>query len=232
MDAVWVEKRPRRVLTHEQKIAFVLLCVLGGGGVILGILSFGANVRRPFETQLARYTGEQILTGSQLEAREREAQKTRDSDKDGLSDYDELYVYKTSAYLADSDSDGTDDRTEVFAGTDPNCPTGRDCGNYVLSPEATGARPLPPAPQDNSVKGLLNLQPSSPQEIFEYLEGLSNDQIRQILIQQGVPEEDVNKLTDEELRELVNKAILELNAQAAAAEAANAPQETQPAPNP
>ncbi|MCW8923896.1 MAG: RHS domain-containing protein [Gammaproteobacteria bacterium] len=42
-----------------------------------------------------------------------------DSDGDGISDYDEIYVYGTSHLLADSDGDGIDDRLEINLGSDP-----------------------------------------------------------------------------------------------------------------
>lgn len=51
-----------------------------------------------------------------------EQAKTKDTDQDGLSDYDELYIYSTSPYLMDSDSDEITDKQEVDEGTDPNCP--------------------------------------------------------------------------------------------------------------
>src|SRR3989344_2262751 len=43
----------------------------------------------------------------------------KDSDQDGLSDYDELYLYGTSPYLPDSDSDGVSDKREIATGADP-----------------------------------------------------------------------------------------------------------------
>ena len=57
--------------------------------------------------------------------------KTKDTDADGLNDWDEIYVYKTSPYIADSDSDGYLDGYEIQAKTDPNCPHGQDCGAAI-----------------------------------------------------------------------------------------------------
>jgi hypothetical protein len=44
---------------------------------------------------------------------------SQDSDNDGLSDYDEIHVYGTDPYKADTDGDGRSDGEEVLAGTDP-----------------------------------------------------------------------------------------------------------------
>ncbi|KKQ80374.1 MAG: Ig domain-containing protein [Parcubacteria group bacterium GW2011_GWC2_38_7] len=53
--------------------------------------------------------------------------KQRDTDEDGINDFDELYIYQTSPYLSDSDSDGTSDLDEIKAQEDPNCPKGQNC---------------------------------------------------------------------------------------------------------
>jgi len=46
--------------------------------------------------------------------------KNIDSDGDGLSDYEEIYIYKTDPYNQDSDGDGLSDYEEVMIfGTDP-----------------------------------------------------------------------------------------------------------------
>lgn len=71
----------------------------------------------------------------------------RDTDGDGLTDADELNLYKTSPYITDSDSDGLADKQEVDNKTDPNCPVGQTCtsANFVsgndsiLSPGTGGS---------------------------------------------------------------------------------------------
>ena len=45
--------------------------------------------------------------------------QTRDSDGDGISDYDEVFVYDADPWLPDSDGDGLTDAEEIAAGTDP-----------------------------------------------------------------------------------------------------------------
>ncbi|MFA6551789.1 MAG: hypothetical protein WCV41_04660, partial [Patescibacteria group bacterium] len=78
-------------------------------------------------------TGQQLTAEEIAGLRENKADgnvdvlRTQDTDKDGLSDYDELYFYNTSPYLEDTDSDGIADKTEIEKGQDPNCPLGQEC---------------------------------------------------------------------------------------------------------
>lgn len=45
---------------------------------------------------------------------------TRDSDNDGITDYDEVVLYKTDPFSADTDKDGFTDQAEILGGFDPN----------------------------------------------------------------------------------------------------------------
>jgi len=44
----------------------------------------------------------------------------KDSDKDGISDYDEIHLYNTNPFAADTDGDGYIDSVEIALGYDPN----------------------------------------------------------------------------------------------------------------
>ncbi|WP_297961107.1 hypothetical protein [uncultured Ruminococcus sp.] len=59
---------------------------------------------------------------------------TPDTDLDGPSDYDEIYVYGTDPLVADSDEDGIDDGSEIKLGLDPNDPAtnGVPDGEYAV----------------------------------------------------------------------------------------------------
>ena len=51
---------------------------------------------------------------------------TADFDGDGISDYDEVFVYETDPWLADSDGDGLSDGEEIGWGTNP-----LDLGDFI-----------------------------------------------------------------------------------------------------
>jgi hypothetical protein len=114
--------------------------------------------------------------------------QNQDTDMDGLSDYDEINIYKTSPYLPDSDSDGYLDGEEVKNGENPNCPVGQTCGLAFPAESAT-----------------------SPEELSD----LSVEEIRQILLKQGViKEEDLSKIDDQTLRNLYLETLNETEAKA------------------
>ncbi len=187
-----------------------------------------------------------------------ESLQEKDTDNDGLSDYDELYVLKTSPYIADSDSDGISDFTESERGSDPNCPEGETCGaalptsNTNLSTltdeifsdldPATAISGLPDAsdltPEElrsalrevgvsdtdlDSVSDddLLQLYQEvideestdssdlSPTLTYEELQAFTPDQIRTIMIENGVPESTLDQVDDDTLRQIFLESLAE-----------------------
>ncbi len=207
--------RPPRALSAEQKFAFVLLMFLGFGGFFFGFKSFGANLARPIQEQIAALaTGQPYLTSEQREAQALEESKTKDTDSDGLVDYDELYVYKTSPYVSDSDSDGYDDKQEVFSGNNPNCPEGKDCGSFVTGSEEVGENGA-------SVEGLIqglgedqllqagSVQFDSPEDVEAFFKSATVEQIRAALLEAGMSQEELDSIDDQTLQDYLNGALEE-----------------------
>jgi len=112
-------------------------------------------------------------------------QQASDTDQDGLSDYDELYLYYTSPYLEDSDSDGFSDFEEIQKNYDPNCPQGTVC-------QASGA------PSSNT---------NTASDFFDQFANLSDEELRQMLISQGMSEAEVNKLDQATLRQVFEDSL-------------------------
>lgn len=144
---------------------------------------------------------------------EDEQLRIQDSDLDGLSDYEELKVYGTSPFIADTDSDGISDADEVKAGTDPNCPAGKNCFG-ILSQSET--KITAPSFADNpEIQALLD----NPEELRKLLiesgldplqVELADDQSLQILAQQALTQ--ITELTPEKEAVLGQLTVTQLRA--------------------
>lgn len=96
--------------------------------LILSTVYVRSHVLSPFRiSNNVLKPAQEFLALQSEKANELEASKRKDSDRDGLSDYSELYVYRTSPYLGDTDSDGIPDAIEIAQSSDPNCPAGSTC---------------------------------------------------------------------------------------------------------
>lgn len=144
------------------------------------------------------------LTPSQREEAAQAALRSRDTDQDGLTDYDEQEVYRTSAYLKDSDSDGIDDRAEVVSGGNPNCPTGTDCGGLADAQAAGSVSLTVPEPAPATMPAAAF---KDEDDLRAYFASLSPVEIRAALSQAGVPQETIVGLTDAEIKDLFDKTI-------------------------
>ncbi len=114
--------------SSEQQLGVTIFSVCGVLTLVFSGWYLRAQIRAPFMTPLRSLEASRKYVDERTRAaRLEEEQKTKDTDGDGVSNWDELNVYRTSPYLDDSDSDGLFDGVEIAQGTDPNCPKDRDC---------------------------------------------------------------------------------------------------------
>lgn len=120
-------------LSAEQRFSAAVLGICGSVSLVLSMFYISYNLREPFLVQKTTVAASQkLFADSDAKSQETERSKAKDTDRDGLSDYAELYLYRTSPYLADSDSDGQPDSIEIAQGSDPNCPSGQNCAGFAV----------------------------------------------------------------------------------------------------
>ncbi|MEK7189887.1 MAG: hypothetical protein AAB666_02805 [Patescibacteria group bacterium] len=210
--------QPQSRLTRSEKLGFTGLIVLAVVILYLGFSQMGNNIKGPFlarwAASLAKNNAEDV---KELNAEEQMALlKTKDTDKDGLSDYDELNIYQTSPYIADTDSDGVLDKIEIEKGTDPNCPTGKNCKSELTNPTAGTSATTTLALPTSSM-------PTADQILIQSMFGSNPDPkiIREFLSKQGIDKKTLDAFSDEELlktfKEIVSAQSTSLTSAPAAA---------------
>lgn len=115
-----------QAITTRQKLAVAFLLFFTLSMVGMAVYGMKSNL-----TESLTYAGPQnkIAELDRTASSTDEALKRRDTDHDGLSDYDEINIYHTSPFLPDTDGDGIPDGVEVKNGTNPLCPEGQTCTN-------------------------------------------------------------------------------------------------------
>lgn len=201
-------------LGKNQKIAAAVLAVFAIAVIFMWAAQFKKSISGPFSG------GEEAASGDQVSLQQEDSEESlraKDTDGDGLSDWDELYFYKTSPYLEDSDSDGFTDKQEIDNEKDPNCPVGRDCDSSgIVEGDADVVNPGSKADDSDSLNTLMdqlnvdqNLsQPGQagagaaemPAEL-KAIFGSNMDAatLRQTLLQYGMKKEALDKISDEQL---------------------------------
>ena len=178
-------------MPRPQKTAVVILSVLGVAIIFFGALQFRNRIVSPFQVDISGL--ENIDTTINL--------ASKDTDGDGLSDYDEFNVYQTSPYLEDTDSDGLSDSVEVKSGSDPNCPIGQNCvgaNNFVIQ-VATGTTPI--LAVDSGSLGIINVSSSTSEtDLKNALAGqVDAPTLRQILLDNGADKTILDTISDADL---------------------------------
>ncbi len=207
--------------SHE-KLALVVFLLIGMTTAVLAYAQIKKSIWSPFVRKPITYK-----TSDELEQEQADRLKTLDTDKDGLSDYDELYVFHTSPFLADSDSDGVNDGTEVAQGTDPNCPKGKVCRQVTVNtatlPSADGTTTPPtdqtPPPssasaQERAMQAIVTTfgDPTklTKETITAKLDAMTSAELRGFIVELGIPESALAKADDATLRKLVEDTLIEI----------------------
>ncbi len=198
-------------LNKGQKISVILLAFFAVLVVIMWSVQFKKSISQPFTYNKDNSQNESLNT---TENESEESLRIKDTDGDGLFDWDELNLYRTSPYLEDSDSDSFLDKEEIDTGNDPNCPRGRDCYSSGL---IDGEKNIENEGGDteNTIDNSLllgdlleQLNISQEQEVSEEqiqeLEKIFGGEadatvLHQMLVEAGMSEELLNQISDEEL---------------------------------
>jgi len=177
------ENTPIDPRSAKEKVTVALVIVVSFLALILGVTQFSSTLRRPL-TQLALLAAQEGIsteTSALLDLQQ------KDTDGDGLMDYDELNIYSTSPYLADSDSDGISDKEEIDTGHDPNCPGTDTCFR-------TDTAGLSQTFSATDAQNILSAN-SDPQVL------------REVLIKNGFPKDQLDAISDADLVATYQQAL-------------------------
>jgi len=178
-----------KISNKQKKIVAGGFIIFGVLIIFLGFYQIKNKIYKPFD-YLYKNDSKKNISSLQQDAN-LEDLKNKDTDKDGISDYDELNIYHTSPYLKDSDSDGIWDKAEIEVGTDPNCSPDKICDKTGISktPEIEGEA------QKNIIEPIAELTM------------LSIEEIKQILFKNGISQEQLNQVDDKTIREIYNETV-------------------------
>jgi Bacterial TSP3 repeat len=170
----WIEKQ----FSNDSKNVKILLFI-GVLAIVLGIWHLVSGIKNSF-----------VIAPIVLEDKSgaiESLNSIKDTDQDGLSDYDEKYVYGTSPYLADTDSDGISDYEEISTGQKPLC-SGDTCQGDLDGSDS-----------NSELSGI------APQKIMNLPE------LKNYLIETGYPVDQVNQLSDSDLNLIYEEVVKAVN---------------------
>jgi hypothetical protein len=191
-----------KITVKNRQPAIIFLIIFGVFCISLGIYQFESRVNKPFLIAKDSSNASQ----AELEAQNTALLQSRDTDGDGLSDYDEIKIYHTSPYLEDTDSDGINDSAEIAQGSNPLC-AGDTCStaaeNFATASSTASstetAAVLPTTNSTNSASSSLSAEET------EVLNGVISGQadpqtLRALLLANGFKEEDLKLISDDDLQ--------------------------------
>jgi hypothetical protein len=221
---------------QQQKIiGLLVVAFVALASVYFGVKTIPGRLVKPFNLLPPGASGVSLDSGTEM-AKKLTILKLQDTDQDGLSDYDEIYLYRTSPYLADSDSDGFPDKEEIEKGYDPNCPKGENCGFIASNFSSNSGKPSfssEEANQEEDQKRESNWERGKENQITlnnkivnDLLQwqsfgsslapsvlpnfNLTPEQIRKFLKESGFPEDQLAQIDDQTLLETWQESLAQI----------------------
>lgn len=178
-----------------------MYAVMGVIAVIGGIYSVNARIKGMMPYFLTLDETPFADTQEQTRLQELANLQKLDSDSDTLSDFDEQYVYYTSSYLADTDSDGVADNVEVDSSTDPTCAEGQIC-NQIRALTDTANTAAVDTTAAGSELDILSEDEITPEAVKAELEKM------------GIPQSSFANVSDEDLMDVYKSVVNQYPTQA------------------
>ena len=207
----------------RHKVGLSLLIVAMISITVLWVIQLRRNIVEPlYAGQTTNQTNDTLSNTTDAEL------KAKDTDSDGLNDFDELNLYKTSPYLADTDSDTFSDKKEIESGNNPTCPEGQVC-NVTTTPsttdqatdfnnptlenllnQSTGVNTTNTiTPTTTPATSTTNTLTTEEKDALKKTFGENPDPkaIRQLLLQAGMEQKALDALSDEQIVATFNEMI-------------------------
>lgn len=183
-------------IPRKQKIAVFVLFLGAIFIIVFWAWQFNNRLTSPFNNSDTSKKGNNTASSSPLTD-----SSQVDTDHDGLSDYDETTIYRSSPYLEDTDSDGILDGEETKNGTNPNCATGQVCnGADNTSPVATSTIATSSLISVPELSLPDDIASSSQQILQDALAGKADaSTLRSLLLSSGADKTMLDQISDEDL---------------------------------
>ena len=194
---------------NNSKTRLIILGIFTVAILVFWTLQMQANIKGPLQlgdeySTLSKNTSSSIGTCTGPDCLNDAELREKDTDGDGLSDWEETNIYDTSSYLADTDSDGISDKEEIDAGTDPNCAEGTSCDVNELRPDLD----INIEEELNRLSEGISVPDEDEGRLKEALSGNMNaESLRILMLESGVEKDLVDSFSDEELMDLYQETL-------------------------
>jgi|GEM_PF-766631 len=221
-------------LNKEKKIAFAALLFCGAFLFAFSYMSVMDGIKAPFRGSIAELRkNKDLLKDPDVMAAD--LAKRIDTDGDGISDWVETNVYHTSPYLWSTAGDNVPDNVKIALGENPFCKHGEPCGlneqmkfnletttlpYQDLSTNSVGAA-VTDYTTGNSQQAQQFQQEAAAQGVdVNVANQIPRDPVvlRKALLESGkVTQADLDKVTDAQLLQMFDEAMVETKQKQAAA---------------